>query len=172
MDIIVARLPKYFEPFCLALRKCGWPVYYLQVIRGQKETPDEVNGRVARLKDRGIVPLPIESLPHFTGFSEMNSDPGKKTLERTRQIAPDALLNSFRKFFPGSPDVPGKLRIAVHSIVAVQTMAVAGRVNIYARENPGRKYLLIDVSPQGYLTPELVPNVRMLVLPLDIVAGG
>lgn len=170
MVIIFAKIPKYLDLFCIVIRKLGPRLFYLE-LTGDR-TKEKEYFRVQKLKAAGIFPLPIEDLPHFTGFSELNSDPEKKTLQRTREIAPDNLLKIFGPLFPNITDIEEKLLIAVHSAVALQIFQVSAKVNLWARENKDKKILLITISPEGFLLPEMAPNVRQLVVPVEIFANG
>jgi hypothetical protein len=127
---------------------------------------------IEKLRHAGIVPLPLEDISHFQGISETNSDPELKAFTRTQQIAPIEFLQVFEGIFPANTDIPKKLQIAVHSVVANRMMTVTGKVNIWAETHPDRSHLLIDVSPLAQIGPELASNVRLFVIPLDILQGG
>ena len=170
MDIIFVTLPKYLGLLSILLQKFGHQVYYLK-LSGYKNIEKE-NISVERLKHAGVLPLPFEDLTSFTGFAEPDGDPYMKAYTRTQEIAPVEFLHFFEKLFPNNPHIAKKLQIAVHSIVASQIMNVTGKVNVWAGAYPDRNHLLIDVSPLSLTAPELAPNVRLLVIPLYILAIG
>ena len=121
------------------------------------------------LREADVLPLPLENLPHFSGFSECDSDPEKKAFKNSQQLAPMGLLQALQCLYPNNTDVAAKLRIAVQSQVFGAT---TGKVNIWATANPERTHWLIDTSVKGLWASDLAPNVRLLVIPLDIVAKG
>lgn len=170
MEIIFAKLPKYLDSVSRVFRKFGNRVFYLELSQSLRDTKEIENRRVSKLKEAGIVPLPLENLSHFTGFSKIYYDPEKKVLKRTQQIAPKPLLIAFEQLFPNTKNITDKLQIIVHSVVANQVMDVTGKVNIWADANQDRNYLLIDVNPQGFLSSELAGNVRLFVVPLETIA--
>jgi hypothetical protein len=172
MDIIFAKLPKYLDPLSIVIRKLGYRIYYLELAHNLGDSKKAENLRVAKLKKFDILPLSIEDLPHFTGFSEMNGDTKKIAFQRTRQIVPEELLDAFGQLFPDIQNIKKKLQIGVHSAVALQMLYITGKINLWACANQDKKYLFIDVSPDGWLSPEMPPNVRLLVIPLDILAKG
>lgn len=172
MEIIFTKLPKYLDHLCIILAKAGNRIYYLELPQGAGDDKESVDRRVKSLRNHNIVPLPIEDLPKITWVSELISDPDNKVLEKTRRIAPGPLLDALGKLYPNITGVPQKLEIAIHAAIAPQMLYKAGKVNVWARENPGTRHLLIDITPDGYYIPGLEQNVRLLVIPVDIVAQG
>ena len=170
MDIIFVTLPKYLVPISILLRKLSYRVYYLK-LSGNDNIKTE-NTKVEKLKQAGIVPLPFENLSSFKGFSEIDSDPEMKSFKRTQEIAPIEFLQVFEKNFTNNANITKKLQIVVNSLVASQMINVTGKVNIWACANQDKKYLLIDISSNGWLTPELAPNIRLLVIPFDILESS
>lgn len=172
MEIIFAKLPKYFDHLCFFLVKLGYRVYYLELSYSWGDTKENRALRVSNLKTHNIVPLPIEDLPHIDGISELTSDPDNVVLKKTQQIAPLTLLDAFGELFPDIPNITNKLQIGVHSTVLPKMLFVAGKVNIWAHKNHDTRYLLIDLHPDGFFIPDLASNVKLLVIPLDIFANG
>jgi hypothetical protein len=170
MEVILVRLPRYLDFFCILAGKLGCRFYYLTL----SPSPDaeSLNRRVTHLKNNGIVPLPLADLPHFEEYSGIHTDPHMKVFERTRSIAPIEFTAAFRDLFSGITDVEKKLQIAVHSPVTVQYMNVGGKIRIWARSNPDTTYLLIDLNVKGLLNPDLASNVWQVVIPLEIFETG
>jgi len=171
MDIIFVTLPKYLVPICKLLRKIGYRVFYLK-LADFKCTPETEISWVEKLKHAGIIPLPLEELSCFKGFSDIETDHNMKAFKRTQQIAPIEFLQVFEKLFPGNTDITKRLQLVIQSQVASQNLDFTGYVNIWARAHPDLNHLLIDISPNGWLTPELAPNVRLLVIPFDTLESG
>lgn len=172
MEIIFTKLPKYLDHLCIILEKAGNRIYYLELQPGTGDNKESVDRRVKNLENHHIVPLPIEDLPKITRVSELISDPDNKVLEKTRRIAPVPLLDALGTLYPNITGVPQKLEIAVHAAIAPQMLYKAGKVNVWARENPGARHILVDISPDGFYIPELERNVRLLVIPVDVAAKG
>lgn len=170
MDIIFVTLPKYLVPISTLLRKLGYRVFYLKLSRNKNIITENIS--VEKLKHAGILPLPFEDIAFFKDYSEMDSDPEMKSFKRVQEIAPLEFLQVFEKLFPNIPNLSKKLQIAVHSTVSIQMMYVTGKVNIWAGAHPDRNYLLIDVDPLCLTAPKLAPNVRLFVIPLDILGTG
>lgn len=170
MDIIFVTLPKYLVPISIFLRKVGYRVFYLK-LSGNNNIKTE-NIRVEKLKRAGVVPLPLEELPHFKGFSEIYFDHEMKVFKKTREIAPIEFLRVFEELFPNNSNIAKKLQTAVHSMVAIQMIYITGIINIWADAYPDRNHLLIDVDPLALIAPELAPNVQLLVIPFDILGMG
>lgn len=171
MNIIFVTLPKYLVPICILLRKIGYRVFYLK-LAVFKCTPETEISWVEKLKHAGIIPLPLEELSCFKGFSEIETDHNMKAFKRTQQIAPIKFLQVFEKLFPVNTDITKRLQLVIQSMVASQNLSVTGYVNIWARAHPDINHLLIDISPNGWLTPELEPNVQLFVIPFDTLESG
>lgn len=170
MDIIFVTIPKYLVPISIFFRKLGYRVFYLE-LSGNRNTKTE-NITIEKLKHAGIVPLPFENLSGFKGFSEIDSDSEMKSFKRTQEIAPIEFFQVFEKLFANNTNITKKLQIVIHSMVVNQMMNVTGKVNIWANAHPDRNFLLIDVSYLALIAPELAPNVRLLVIPFDILESG
>lgn len=169
MDIIFVTLPKYLLPFVILLKKLGHNTYYL-TLSGSFKLYEDI--WTEKLKKKQILPLPIENLPHITGFSEGQSDPEMIVFKRTQQLAPADLISGIKKLYPKNTKIVKKLQIIVNDELANKMRAVTRQVNIWARANPNQNILLIDVKFSGLLTPALVPNVTFIILPMDIFAAG
>jgi hypothetical protein len=165
MDIIFITLPKYLEPISILLQKFGHQVYYLK-LSGYKNI-DMENISAERLKQAGVLPLPIEDLASFKGFSELDSDPTMKVYERTQQIAPVEFLRFFEKLFPNNPNISKKLQIIVNLEITNLFLKGIGKVNIWADAHPNRNFLLVDVSFSALINQKPRPNVKLLIIPLD-----
>lgn len=168
MDIIFVTLPKYLVPLCKLLRKMGHRVFYLKLAVYKRTQESEINW-VEQLKHADIVPLPLAELSYFEGFSQIETDPAMNILKRTQQIAPIEFLQVFGKLFPRNTNIAKKLQSVVHSMVAPQNLDFTGFVNIWAEAHPDRKHLLIDISPLALIAPKTAPNVRLLIIPFDII---
>jgi len=169
MDFIITKLPEYLDPVCIVIKKLGYRVFYLELSGLRGDNLDAENCRIEKLNTAGIVPLPFEDLTHFTGYSETNRDPENVVIQRAWQIMPEKMLEGIGQLFPGIQKIEKKLWIAVHSAVAIKVMKSVGKVNLWAHTNPKTNYLLIDISPDGFLIPDLAPNVRLVVIPIELV---
>ncbi len=169
MDVIFVKLPKYLDPVSILIRKLGHRVYYLELSQGLEDTNKTKNIRIEKLKKSDIVPLPIESLDYIN--LKVFFDANRISFQRAQQIAPTKMLKSFGQLFPNTHNIVEKLQFTVHLAVLLQIMDISGKINVWACENQDKKCLLIDVSP-NWLRPKLAPNVRTLVIPLDIFAKG
>jgi len=172
MEIIFAKLPRYLDIICILLAKTVSATYYLELPFSSGEAKEEREKRVSILKAHNIVPLPLEDLPRITSLSEITSDPDMNALNKARQIAPLTLLDSLGGLFSDDPECSKKILVLVHAAVVQKMFSVAGKVNIWAREKSDTRILVIDINFDGFLTPQLEPNVRLLVVPLDIFAQG
>ena len=161
MHIIFVTLPRYLVPVSTFLRKLGHKIYYLK-------TSGIESVRVEELHQEGISPLPFEDLPLFTGFSGTDSDPEQTSMIRTREIAPVEFLTCLDSCFPHTTHCQQKLQIAVHSVVSDQVTGSTGKVNIWAKSHPECSHILIDVRLSAFADPVLAPNVRLLIVPLEI----
>lgn len=170
MDIIFVTLPKYLVPISIFLRKVGYRVFYLKLSGNENIKLNNI--RVEKLKRVGIVPLPLEDLPHFKGFSEIYYDHEMKVFKKAREIAPLEYLHVFEDIFPNNPNIAQKLLNEVHSMIAYQMEVITGKVNVWADVYPHRNHLLIDVSPLALIAPQPASNVRLLVIPFDIIGSG
>lgn len=172
MEIIFAKLPRYLDSICILLAKTVSAIYYLELPFSGGEAKEEREKRVSILKAHNILPLPLEDLPRITSLSAITSDPDMNTLKKARQIAPVTLLNSLGGLFSDDSERSKKVLVLVHAAVVQKMFSVAGKVNIWSREKSDTQFLVIDVNLDGFLTPQLEPNVRLLVIPLDIFAQG
>lgn len=169
MDIIFVKMAKYLVPIAILLQKIGFKIFYLRLSESLQKND---SSWVTRLQEKNIIPLPIESLHTISGFSRGHSDPEMKTYELTRQYASDKLLQTIGRLFPDNKYIEKKLRILLHHPLSIQEVYVTNTVNIWGRAKPERNILLIDVNITGLLTHELLPNVKILVVPVDFIASG
>jgi hypothetical protein len=170
MDVIFVTLPKYLIPISILIRKLGYPVYYLK-LSGNSDIKTE-NILVEKLKHARILPLPLEDITHFKGYSEIFSDPEMKIYKKVQDVASIELLKEYEKLFPNTTNITKKLQKVVYSMVEIQMMCVTGKVNIWANAYADRNHVLIDISPLSLIAPELAPNVRLLIIPLEIFTEG
>jgi hypothetical protein len=168
MDLIFVSLPRYLIPVSILLKKIGYPVFYLGITGYSEEKDIDL---VKSLDSSGIRPLQIESLLHISGFTDGHADPQMKVFTHAQQYAPEEFLRSFQILYQNNPDISKKLLTVVHNEL-VQSALITTRVNIWARANQDRTHLLIDVNVSGLFLPALEPNVRLLAIPVDIVAKG
>ena len=166
MDLIFVSLPRYLIPVSILLKKIGYPVFYLGITGYSEEKDIDL---VKSLDSSGIRPLQIESLLHISGFTDGHADPQMKVFTHAQQYAPEEFLRSFQILYQNNPDISKKLLTVVHNEL-VQSALITTRVNIWARANQDRTHLLIDVNVSGLFLPALEPNVRLLAIPVDIVA--
>ncbi len=169
MDIVFASLPGYLDIVGRALRRIGNRVYYLELSGDMGEAAR--NLRALRLKETGVLPLPIEDLPKLTTVSDVYYNLDMSAFHRVQQIAPETLLEGYKTLFPNIPDIVRKLQVVIHSAVAYPMLMVGGKVNLWARANPERRVLLVNVSPRTHVILELAPNVRQLLIPTELIAG-
>ncbi|MBN2735007.1 MAG: hypothetical protein JXQ82_09155 [Methanomicrobiaceae archaeon] len=148
------------------LQKFGCRIFYIRIEESSKAKKEFW---VEKLKNNDILPLPIESLPHISETLEGYSDPQMKIIEISREYAPKEFISCFLKLFPNNSDIAKKLEIVIHWSIARKMRAVTSLVNIWAREHKDKIHLLIDIRLSGILTPGLLPNVKLLVIPLDII---
>jgi uncharacterized protein YaiI (UPF0178 family) len=172
MDIIFSKLPDYLDWFGLFLKKTGPNVYYLELGPNHFSDSTKTSERVAYLKERGVLPLPLSELTDFKYFSEINYDPEMIVSRFVREMTPPGLLTAFGSLFPGITDINKKMRIIVHSQIAPQYLTITSKVNIWGRYHPDRNFLLINTSSDGFLNPPLEKNIYQIVLPMDILSSG
>ena len=165
--IIFAVLPVYLDFLAGIFKKNDHDVFYLG-LSSLGQSAQAERQRAVKLREAGIVPLPVEGLPRLTGALEGLSDPEMKLQDKTNQIASARLLAAFAGLYPNNADVARKLRIAVQSMSAGQVLTV-GQVNCWARAHQGRNHVLIYPSVRGLLVFGLVSNVRLLVVPVNLL---
>lgn len=167
MNIIFITLPNYLAPISIYLQKWGHQVYYLKLSGYSNKENENIN--VERLKNGGVFPLPFNDLNSFKGFSDIDSDPAMRVYTRTQQISPLEFLHFFEKLFPNNTNIPKKLQISVHSAVTDLYTSYIGKVNIWANAHPESNFLLIDVNLSTLIIPKTSSNVRLLIVPLNII---
>lgn len=169
-DIIFVSFPAYLYPISIILKKFGHNVFYIRL--SDSEYPLELdNQRALTLREAGIVPLPLEQLPHFDGVRKNFNDPEKKLEREIDQFVPMTLLNAFKALYPNNTNILNKLRTVVQTMTTGQITTVA-QVNLWARVHQGRKHLLVYPTVSGLLAFDLALNVRLLVVPMDLFLKG
>lgn len=166
MDIIFVTLKNYFLIPTLLLQKFGCRLFYLKI---DSELERKNPLIVQELKNKHILPLPLESLQSISDPFEGYSDPEMKILNISKEYIPKNFTHCFEQLFPNVSNITKKMEIMVNRIFARKMRSVTSFINIWARDKPDQKHILIDVQLSGLLTPGLEPNVILLIIPIDII---
>jgi hypothetical protein len=169
-DVVFAALPAYLDVLAGILVRLGYRTFYLNLASSGQSAEAEMQ-RVAALRSRHVLPLPLESAKHIEGALDSFNDTGHKLEERVCQLASHSILQAFAGLVPGIADASNKLRIGIQTKAAAE-VATTGRLNCWARSNPERRHLLIYTGLGGLLAFNLQPNARRLVLPMDVLFAG
>lgn len=168
MDIIFASLPPYLDSLGVIFRKLGHKVFYINLLNSKSSHVTEAQ-RVLVLSEAGVLPLPLEDLPRLVGAREGFND--QEIQKKTECFATGKLLQAFGGLYPNNTDIVKKLRAIVQVMIAGQITTVA-QANLWAKANLPRRHLLIYPSVSGFLAFDLASNVRLLILPVDILFKG
>ena len=166
-DIIFAALPTYFDFLARILKRLGYRVFYLGLLSPGQSAQAE-RRRAIVLREAGIVPLPLEYLPHMTGAHVDLGDSEGKAQGAIASIAPVRLLRTFECLYPNNVDIVGKLHTVAQSLCMSQVVVV-GQVNCWARAQQSRNHLLICPNLRGLLVFGLASNARSLVVPIGLL---
>ena len=169
-DIIFSSLPAYLDPIGRALRRFGYNVFYVTLSRADSLSGAEKQ-RACVLREKGIVPLPLEQSPRLVEIRKYVSAPDDKLHDRISKLAPVTLLRAAGGLYPNNANIVAKLHVGILTMVAGH-IAIENKVNLWAEAHPNRRHLLIYPSILGLLAPQLASNVKLLVVPVDIFFKG
>lgn len=167
MDIIFESLPSYLDPVGRWLKRIGYNVFYLK-LSGDGQSTEAERQRAISLRASGILPLPLEFLPHLAGIREDYADPENKLQKHIHRFAPNALLRAYEGLYPDNANIAAKLHAEIQSLLAGR-IDNGNLINLWAKAHPERKHLVIYPNLIGFLAPDFVSNVRCLIVPADSV---
>lgn len=170
MDIIFTRLHRFQVLAARLVQMLGHRVFYLKL-------SEEDNSKITEmwaesLRSYEILPLPLEDIQNHYDFSEIYFDNEGQVSKTTRRMASREFLQGFETLFPGIKHIEHKLLNILHQTVAIEMMETTGKINLWACENSERTLLVIDTEASTLFSPELAPNVRLLVLPVSIFTNS
>lgn len=173
MDIIFESLPTYLDPIGRGLKRTGNNVFYLK-LSGNGQSAEAERQRAISLRESGILPLPLEFLPHLAGIREDYADPESKLQKHIHRLAPTAMLQAYEGLYQDNANVAAKLHAEIQCLLAGR-IDNGNLINLWAKAHPERRHLVIYLNAIGLLAPDFVSNVRCLIVPLDMAfkaAGG
>ena len=115
MNVIFITLPRYLIPIAFFFQIIGFQVYYIH-LSGFKNISIE-SKMVEILKRKGILPLPLADLPHYSGFSQVYFDLDWNFNKKTIKNAPPVFVSSIKGIFPNVKKLEKKIPLTINSEV-------------------------------------------------------
>ena len=166
MNVIFITLPRYLIPIAFFFQIIGFQVYYIH-LSGFKNISIE-SKMVEILKRKGILPLPLADLPHYSGFSQVYFDLDWNFNKKTIKNAPPVFVSSIKDIFPNIKKLEKKIPLTINSEVVSRIADNPGKIRIWAETYQNEKHIVFDVDFFGYFMPEIFPkNVLLFIIPID-----
>jgi len=167
-DIIFSSLPPLLEIMARLFVRRGHRVFYVS-LGSTDRGADNTNRRVLGLHASGIVPLPIEQLEKLVNVYGLYCDKDELLDSYVNNIAPESLINSFRRLYRRNSDIAKKLHIFLKSAISGRYVMVNPVVQ-WANANPDRRHVLIFTDATGHLVQHVLPtNVTLVVFPVETI---
>jgi len=166
MNIIFITLPRYLTFIAVFFQKIGFQVYYIH-LSGFKNITTECK-KVEILKRKGVLPLPLADLPHYSGFSQVYFDLDWDLNKKTEKLAPSEFISAISDIFPNINNLEKKIQLTINSEVIGRIADNPGKIRIWAETYQNEKHVVIDTNFFSFYMPKNFPkNVQLFVIPID-----